>query len=180
MTSNQADMEQTTMSTNTKRAACAQTALEAFQKECKPPHGEIPDAETALGDLIANLLHLAESLGLDPIAVVQNSIGMWNAESQAPDGEPYANDYATVTIERHTSAEADAAFQSLIDDGSIVPHPDGLQRRNRKGELEPVYIAAEVAAELVKKRGGAKKVAKVEVSKRSRASSRGRSRTRTP
>jgi hypothetical protein len=26
---------------------------------------------------------------------------MWNAESQAPDGEPYAHDYATVTIERH-------------------------------------------------------------------------------
>jgi hypothetical protein len=47
-----------------------------------------------------------------------------------------------------------AAFQSFIDDGSIVPHPDGLQRLNRKGEMEPVYVAAEVAAEIIKKRGG--------------------------
>jgi hypothetical protein len=42
-------------------------------------------------------------------------------------------------------------FQSLIDDGSIVPHPDGLKRLNQKtGEMEPVYVPTEVAAELVK------------------------------
>jgi hypothetical protein len=51
--------------------------------------------------------------------------------------------------------DADAAFQSLIDDGSIVPHPDGRQRLNEStGRMEPAYITAERAAELVKKRGG--------------------------
>jgi hypothetical protein len=52
------------------------------------------------------------------------------------------------------AADTAAAFQSLIDDGSIVPHPDGLKRLNLKtGEMEPVYVAAEAVAELVKKRG---------------------------
>jgi hypothetical protein len=51
-------------------------------------------------------------------------------------------------------AATDAAFQSLIDDGSIVPHPDGLQRPSPKtGKMQPVYVPAEVAAEIIEERG---------------------------
>jgi hypothetical protein len=43
------------------------------------------------------------------------------------------------------------AFDSLIADGSLVPHPDGLQRRNKRtGRMEPVYVTAEQATEIIK------------------------------
>jgi hypothetical protein len=43
------------------------------------------------------------------------------------------------------------AFDALVADGSIVPHPDGLQRRNKRtGRMEPVYVTAEQAAEIKK------------------------------
>ena len=40
-------------------------------------------------------------------------------------------------------AEIRAAWQSLIDDGTLVP--SGEYRRNSKGELEPVYVHRDLA-----------------------------------
>jgi hypothetical protein len=131
MTGNQSDMEQTTMSMNTKRAAWAQTALEAFQKECGPD-----DAETSLSDLIGDLLHLAESLDLDPIAVVQRAIGMWHAESLAAGSEPEMVDYdtyATVTIERRPG---DVLPRLSIDLALLKAQKQWLLRQPRCDEIE--------------------------------------------
>lgn len=59
---------------NTERAAVAETAVEAFMKACRT------DREDAVGDLICNLMHLADADGNDPIEVVKNAIYHYFAE----------------------------------------------------------------------------------------------------
>ena len=77
--------------TNADRARWAEHALRAFIEQCG---GD--DDETAIGDLIGDLLHFARSRGFDPIEIAQHGVGMWSAEERTP--EPYANDLATITI----------------------------------------------------------------------------------
>jgi hypothetical protein len=60
---------------NTERAAVAETAVEAFMNECRT------DREDAVGDLICNLMHLAEAVGDDPIRVIKNAISNHFAET---------------------------------------------------------------------------------------------------
>ena len=99
------------MSMNTKRAAWAQTALEAFQKECGPD-----DAETSLSDLIGDLLHLAESL----------------AAGSEPEMVDY-DTYATVTIERRPG---DVLPRLSIDLALLKAQKQWLLRQPRCDEIE--------------------------------------------
>ena len=94
---------------NARRAECADHALAEFAAQV----GMNVDAEmdTAIGDLIGDLLHLAVREGFDPMAIVKQGIGMWSAEHNAPDGEPYANDLVEISItqdERNRASEETA------------------------------------------------------------------------
>jgi hypothetical protein len=132
----------------------AQTALLKFAAEHLAKHGKIvPRDDSDLLEALATFEAEAGDEGKEGELVVRIFTCFTDGTSECS-GVPW---FLTVPRPKEESTEEEiaAAFQSLIDDGSIVPHPDGRQRRNLKGELEPAYVAAEVAAELVKKRGGA-------------------------
>lgn len=59
---------------NEQRAGWAQTAVDAFQAVCRT------DDDSALGDLMANLLHLARAQGLDPERVIDTARMHFEAE----------------------------------------------------------------------------------------------------
>ncbi|MEN5278095.1 hypothetical protein ABE527_14220 [Brucella sp. TWI432] len=83
---------------NAERAASTIPALEAFCAE----KGEIfrydSDISDDIADLICNVLHLAQARGNDPISIAAQGVGMFTAEDRTPDGEPDANDTATITV----------------------------------------------------------------------------------
>lgn len=83
---------------NEARARWAAVALEAFSETCGPQLFDDEDATACIGDLIGDLLHYADRRGLDALSIVRKGIGMWAAESRAPDGEPMGNDEVEVTI----------------------------------------------------------------------------------
>lgn len=62
---------------NADRAEWARAALSTFIAEHGPS-----DEETALGDLMCNLLHLARQLGLQPRRVVDNAHGLFRDEER--------------------------------------------------------------------------------------------------
>lgn len=88
--------------TNQDRAEWARVALEAFSERCGPPLDNDEDAITAIGDLIADLLHLARhDYGLSRkaiVAIARKGIGMWSAEQGHRYHDPAMNDPVKVEV----------------------------------------------------------------------------------
>ena len=82
------------MTDNVSRAEWASYALDAFERACGGS-----DAAEIIQDLIADLGHYADQIGLDFKAIAECGVGDWSAERRAPDGEPNTSDTATIIIE---------------------------------------------------------------------------------
>lgn len=79
---------------NEDRANWATEAIDAFKVKCGPG---LSDKE-AIQDLITDLGHLADRLGLDFLAVAAHGIGAWSAEREDPD--PRTNDLVDIHVRR--------------------------------------------------------------------------------
>lgn len=68
--------------TNLERAYAAEQCLDHFV------HLTGPDLsmKEAAGDLIANIGHFCQSVGLDYLSIVKTGIGHWTVEQQEPEG----------------------------------------------------------------------------------------------
>jgi NTP pyrophosphatase (non-canonical NTP hydrolase) len=64
---------------NTVRAAWAKKAIVAFQRECAAPDENV---ETMMGDLLADIAHLARLMGLDPREKFEEALGCFDDEER--------------------------------------------------------------------------------------------------
>ena len=93
------------MPTNATRAKWAGYALEAFTPHiCFGRHAadlHPDDLRDAIADLIADLGHYVDRRFRKRVPfpdLVARGVGMWSAERRCRDGDPPANDTATITI----------------------------------------------------------------------------------
>lgn len=86
---------------NETRAAWAYAALRQFADESGAIEriDDDEDCGDAIADLICDLAHYALQRGLNPVNLIERGAGMWSAEQRTPNGDPRANDIATLTIE---------------------------------------------------------------------------------
>jgi hypothetical protein len=78
---------------NDDRADWARLAVFAYAKATGDDYPEV------IANLIARIGHYCERKSLDYLNLIGRGVGMWSAESRAPEGEPFMNDIATITIE---------------------------------------------------------------------------------
>jgi hypothetical protein len=73
---------------NNDRAEWARVAVEAFRDVCHGSKKEdgSPLIEEAVGDLIADMLHLCDQEGVDPLQCVRNGVSNYVAETFDNDG----------------------------------------------------------------------------------------------
>lgn len=87
--------------TNLDRALWARESVVAFQDAKGGPdfEGLCPeDQDDALADLIADLGHLADWLGVDFVKLVEQGVGAWSAERRHLDDDHMDPDRVTVLI----------------------------------------------------------------------------------
>jgi len=92
--------------TNDQRCDWAQDAINGF---CEATGC---DTQEAIGDLICNIMHLAEREGLDPLDRVRNAISHWYAEKHA-DPEDALGPEARISIDVMPSSRNEGTYKNL-------------------------------------------------------------------
>lgn len=110
------------MSTNTERADWSGAAAEKYCELTRSAnYGRINKEEVSevLGDLIGDLGHYAERMGLsreEYIECVSHGVGMWSAERRAPlieevGNEPGRNDLVEITVDELPMMATEEGFE---------------------------------------------------------------------
>jgi hypothetical protein len=92
--------------TNDQRSDWADEAAKVFMKATGC------DREDVFGDLIANLMHLAEREGFDPLDRVRNGISHWYAEKHAAEDDPLGPE-ARISIDVMPSGRNEGTYKNL-------------------------------------------------------------------
>lgn len=99
--------------TNSDRAAWAMHAITAFRHHC---HGSLdpnggPDIDEAVGDLIADLMHLCDEHDIDPFKKVKHGVSHYVVEKLDPDGMSHEADVALAAyVRRYGSGDRLSRF----------------------------------------------------------------------